>query len=613
MPDENQNNLPPEVNSGFVKKTVETPILDSDLRAHMNEVHEPGFIGFYKANKFYFWAILFGLVIIGVLAFFAFRPGQAPAPKPANIEISTEVPPNIASGGEAVYAITVKNNDSQKLVGVELELAYPEGMNYEDSQPKANNLSGTVFPVPDLVPGQNATLFIKTRVNGNINDEKKLGIKLLYNFSNFNSQFSKESSVTIKLIASDVVMQIAGPDITNNAQLVQYVLSYQNNSNKDIQNARIKLHFPSGFTYAQADPKPDLGSDTWNIGQVAKNASSTIIIQGSYTSAGPGEVKTISADFLILANDGSYFTQNTATINTSISSLPLLVTQELYADNGSGVINPGDNLRFNLNYQNNGTTAATGVNIRVDLDSKVLDLASIRAEGGVINNNSISWNAAGVSKLASLSPNQGGQLSFSVKVNNPAVKDSSKNLTVVSNIEIRSNEYSTPLPGNKLNLKVSSPSSMSSTLNFVSGALPPEVGQSTTYKVTLSLTNSTNDFSGGVLTAFIPLGSGAFDVASVNSAEAQSTQYDPSTGKLTWNFSGLPANTGRFSQPKSLSFNVTLNPSASQANQQVTLIKDINYTATDNFTQSQAKGSVKNITTADLSGEGGYSNGTVRP
>lgn len=615
MPEQNETeNQSPSQAPTFTKKTIETPILDASLRSQINNAppEESGFKGFYNANKYYFWAILFGLVVISILAYFAFKKSPITAPTPANITITTDVPNSVPSGGEAVYKITIQNNDSQKLTNLQLELAYPEGVTYNSSVPKADNLSGTFFPVPDLIPGQNAALFIKARANGNVNDEKTLNIKLHYHYINFSSEFVKDSTAVVRLVASNVFIELKGPDITNNAQLVSYILTYQNNSDKDIKNARIKIHYPDGFAFAQGQPQPDLGTDTWNISSLAKNASSTISVQGNFTGARPGESKTTKADFLILGPDGNYFTQNSASLTTAISSLPLLVSQDASPTNNS-VVNPGDIVNFTITYQNNGTIAATGVNVQIDLNSKAIDPSTIRAEGGQINNNSIVWNASGVPKLASLSPSQGGQLTFSVKVNNPASKDSSKNLTVVSNLQVKSNEYSTPFPGNQLTLKISSPIAITSNLTYVSGQLPPQVGKSTTYKVTLNLTNSGNDFAGGVLTAFVPLGSGGFVDGSVNSAETQNVQYDSSTQKLTWNFAGLLAGTGRFSQPKALSFNLTLNPSASQANQPVTLIKDINMSATDTFTQGAVTAKLKNISTTDLQGQNGFSNGTVQP
>ncbi len=606
--------------SGFVTKSVETPILDNELKEKL--IPEPsmakksffqGVKDFYGANKIYFWAILIGVVVIGILSFIAFRKTPVVAPKEANVSVSVAVPQTVQSGGEAVYQITIQNNDSQKLVKQQLELTFPDGMTYESSTPNAQNLSGTLFTVPDLIPGQNVTIFLKTKVTGNVNDQKTLDIKLHYSYNNFNSEFIKAQSSTIRLTASDVTISLQGPQSTSNAQLITYSVNYQNNSQNDIQNARIKMDYPTGFVYASANPTPDLGSDTWNIGTLAKGGSGTIQIQGTFGSAGPGQSMTATAEFLILSQDGTFFTQNSSSFTTGISSLPLLVTQVLQPDNQAGVIKPGDNLTFNVSYQNNSSLAATGVNIEVDLNSKVIDLSSVKAQGGQINNSAIVWNASGIPQLASLLPNASGQLSFSLKINNPATKDSSKNLTVVSSIKIAATEYGTAFPGNQLTLKVSSPATVGTALNFNSGQLPPQVGKSTTYQVGLSLTNSSNDFSNGVLTAFIPLGSGGFVSGSVNTAEAANVQYDASTGKLTWNFGSLPANTGRFAQAKILTFNLNLNPGSSEVNRSVVLVKDISATAKDLFTGQDVPLSARDIATSDLQGQNGYANGTVQP
>jgi hypothetical protein len=606
--------IDPSQNPQFVKKVVETPILDSDLRRQITvsdgESSEGGgFRAFYRANKFYFLAIFVGILVIGALAYFAFKKSPATAPKDANVNISVDVPGSVQSGGEAVYKITVLNNDSQKLVSMQLELTYPDGEIYENSSPPAQNISGTLFTVPDLIPGQNVMVTVIAKVTGNVNDKKTLSLKLHYQYPNFSLQFVKDQTSTITLLASNVLIELNGPVTTNNAQLVVYTVKYQNNSGADMPNTQIRMVYPDGFSFAQATPPPDLGTDTWNIGKLANSGEGNIQIQGTFSSINPGESKTAQAEFLI-GQDGQYSVQNTSSFVTAISSLPLLVTQSLQQANSNNVINPGDTLNFTVHYQNNASTVATGVNIQLTLDSKAVDLSSLRVQGGQVNNNTILWNASGVPQLQSLSPSQSGDLSYSVKINNPAVKDSSKNLSLVLSVQIQSNEYSSAFPGGQLNLKISSPSAINTVLSFVSGQLPPQVGKTTIYKVRLALSNSSNDFSNGSLSAFIPSG---FVLSSVARAESGNVQFDNSTNKLTWNVGSLPAYTGRFSQPRVLEFQVTLNPPSSQVNQSPTLVNTINFTANDLFTSQAVNISADDITTSDVAGTNGFGNGQVIP
>jgi uncharacterized repeat protein (TIGR01451 family) len=598
--------------SPFEKKTIETPILDTQVRKQIappEHVESGGFAGFYKANKYYFFAIIFGIVLISILSLLAFRKPPVTQMKEANVGVSTEAPETVASGGEAVYKITVQNNDSQKLINVELELIYPNGVTFESSSPNPENLSGTLFKVPDLISAQNVAIFVRTKISGNINEQKTLNLKLHYHYSNFNSEFIKDASSTLRLSASNVILELQGPTTTNNAQLVIYTVNYQNNSDADIKNARVKLTYPAGFTFASATPPPDVGTDTWNLTTLAKGSNGNIEIHGNFTSVNPGESKTATADFLILGDSGQYFTQNSSTFATSISSLPLLVS-EVLEQNDTGIVKPGDSLTFTIHYQNNAAIAASGVNIEADLNSKAIDLSSIRAEGAQVNNSAIVWNAAGAPQLANLTPNQSGQLSFSLKVSNPATKDSSKSLNIISNIKVVSKEYSSYFPGNQITLKVSSPSSLSKGLNFISGPLPPKVGNITNYQVTLSLSNSTNDYSNGIITASIPangLVSGSF-----TPSESKNVQYGSATGMLTWNFGSLPANTGRFSTPKTLDFQVKINPSASQVNTSPVLVKNIKYSAKDLFTGEDITGKISDVTTNDISGTNSYGNGQVQ-
>jgi len=606
----------------FQNKVVETPILNTEVREQLHQAPSSetaaggGFKGFYRANKFYFWAILFGALVIAALSYFAFRKIPAPVVTEANVSVSFEAntPGEVSSGGEMLYYIRVENKDKNNLTKLQLELVYPEGFSYLGSSPgRALNLSGTLFPVPDLISGQSASIIVKARAIGNVNDQKTLIAKLHYSYNNFNSEFVKQQQFAVRLVASDVVLELLGPKTSNNAQLVLYNIKYQNNSNEDIQNARISLSYPDGFNFSDANPKPDLGSNVWNIGTLLKGAGGNIQIQGNFTSVNPGESKTALAEFQILGSNGSFFVQNSSSFITAIANLPLLVSQSLEPDKGNSVVKPGDTLDFAIKYQNNASTPVAGVNVTVTLDSKALDLSTLRGDSGQVNNNTILWNGAVVPKLQQLQPNESGQLSFSVKVKNPATRDSSKNLTIVSSIKIKSNEYTGAFPGNDLSLKISSPSDISSSLNFLSGSLPPQVNKLTVYKVSLSLTNSSNDYTDATLSAFIPLPAGGFDAASVNAAEKSKVEFDSSTGKLTWNVGSLPAYTGKFSQSRALEFNLKLYPSSAQVSQSPLLVNNISFAAKDSFTGQDINLTGNKITTADITGTDNYSKGTVVP
>lgn len=593
-----------ENNNDFIKKPIEQPILAEGTRSRITPAATPGPLGqsFYQTNKIYIWAVVLGLVIIGVLSYFAFRTPKAPVVKEAAVNLSIETPARVPSGSDLVYNIKLLNEDSKKLTKVRLELAYPQGISYLSSVPKASNLSGTVFSIPDMVSGQSIPLIIRTRATGVIGEQKQVIAKLYYSIENFSSEFVKEKAYSVTLAESDIALDISGPSQVSNAQLVLYSLKYKNNSDKDIINARIRLQVPEGFSLAQSDPAATLGTNVWDLSKLAKGEEGEIKIQGSFKALGAGESRQVSAEFLVLGPNGEFFTQGSASITTAISSLPLLAEHEVESLASQDVVKPGDILQYTVRYQNNSSIAASGVNIAVTLNSKALDMATIQAEGGQVNNDTIIWSAAGVPNLEILNPSESGTVRFSVRVKDPVTKDSSKNLSVISNVKIKANEYQTYLPGNEITLKVSSPALISSALTYQSGDLPPKVGRSTTYKLRFSLSNSSNDFSDAVLTAFLPLGLVSFEQGSASDPKLQ---FDPATGKITWSAGLLPAHAGKFTAAKSVEFSITVRPSASHANQTPTIVKNVSFAAKDSFTSEKIELVGQNITTSDLSGNFG--------
>lgn len=564
---------------------------------------------FYRSNKWYVWAISLGVIIIAVLAFFALQPGDPTNPGEANVVVAIDAPQSAASGSEVIYKIKMENQDKAKLIKLELELVYPDGMEYVSSSPKAENITGSLFAVPDLTSGQNAVVIVKAVAQGSINEEKRLLARLHYHYSNFNSEFIKESSTTVRLVASDVALEMEGPQTTNNSETVNYVLNYANNSEKDIPNARVEITYPENFSFADSTPKPSLGKNIWNVGNLAKGQSAKINFQGSFSSAQPGQSQTFTANFQVLDAGGNYYTQATTTYTTTIAAVPLVVTLSLEDPNQS-LVNPGDTLRYLVKYQNTGSVAATGVNIVATIDLKAIEANSIQAEGATANNGTITWTAAGVSNLERLNPNASGTLRFSAKVKNPAVRDSSKNVAVNTSVKAKSNEYPAFLPGNELAVKVSSPATLKGSVKHVAGAWPLRVGQSTTMQITVSLTNSTNDFNAATLAGFVPSGV-TYDPASVFSKEAASVSYDQASGKVTWKVGVLAAHTGDFNPARSLVFNVSVTPSVSQVGQDVVLFRNISFSAKDMFTSQDINLKTEDLKSTDT--PNGFTDGRVLP
>ncbi len=587
-PDKPVSTTPPPV-----ERKLAPPISDSRFAQ---------FRHFLADNKWYVAAIVVGTLIIIGLAVFAFWPHKNERTQEAKVQLTIDAPETAQAGGELVYKIKILNQDPSKLVDMNLELVYDEGVTYSSSSPKPENLSGSSFKVPDLTNGQNAAIIIKTIVQGNVNDDKKLVARLRYRFDNFNSPFSMEASHTAKLVAADVVLDLSGPEQANNSEVVKYDLFYRNSSTKDIDNARVQITYPEGFNYASSSPEPSLGNNIWNLGTLKANGNGKINFQGSFKSSRSGQSFDFKAELLVLDDTGSFFTQAATNFTTSISAKPLTIEAKTASGTGAGgVVNPGDTVTIELKFQNNTQVVNTGTQVVAQIESDAIVDGSIKTESGFVQDQSVTWNGSSLPLLASLNPNDSGTIKLSFKIKDPATSSNDKNLAITVKPKIKSNQNSAFISGSDLELKISSPAGLGGGVTSVSGALPPQVGKESTFKVSLSFSNSSNDFRDGVLTGVIPVGVN-IDSNSFTQSEKNLVKFDNTTGKLTWNLGQLAAHSGDGNPERTLEFTVKITPSNSQVGQSIVLFKNIDFFATDDFTGQSIALDLSDLGTNNLTG-----------
>ncbi len=590
----------------FTKQPLGNSSLDQDTRDKISPAQdaspavsglESQGTGFFAKNKWFVLVFVLAIVVIGILTLFIFR--KPNSVKEGKVTIDLVVPSEVPSSGEAVVRAVVSNNDSTTLTHLELEMVYPSGTVFVSSNPEAKNLSGTLYSLPDISPGANVATLIKLKFEGGVGTNAPITARLKYSLAGSSASFTKEQQTTAKLVAAGVSVELQGPVTATNAQLVSYTVHYANQSTEGFDRVRVKLGFPSSFQFASATPASTQGTDTWDIGQLAPTAEGTITVSGTFLSASLGQGVTVNASVLVPDKNGGYYVQAESQFSTSISTQPLVVTQSL--DNGeqTSVADPGNTLQYKLSYQNNASVAARGVRIVMTIDSATMDTSTVQAEGALVSGNTITWSAASKSELEVVNPNEAGTVLVSFRIKDPPVKDRSINPDVITNVKIKSDEYDTFLPGNKMQVKIATKARLEGTVAFVDGQKPPRVGQQSRYSVSISVKNTTSDVTGSDIVMFVATGAGSFDKATVNKEEANAVSFDTSTGKLVWHVATLKAHVGEFSPARILQFTLRAVPGASQAGLPLPLVKNIIFTGTNDFTAQTITKSITQLTTSD--------------
>ncbi|MBP9686560.1 MAG: hypothetical protein KBD66_02045 [Candidatus Doudnabacteria bacterium] len=552
---------------------------------------------FWQRNKWFIFISVIACGVIAILGFFALRNPGAPAePK---VSVTLEMPETAPSGSEVVVKVILANQDSHALESASLEMVYPTGMSFVSANPSAENLSGSQFSLPAVPAGLNVAVLLKVRCEGSVGDTLALLGKVKYKLAGISADFTKEVQKRVQLTAAGAGVSINGPAQAVNAGVLTYTVQYSNQSAQPFDRVRVKLVSPQGFQFASSDPAPSQGTDTWDITPFPAGATGEIKILGSFVGGQPGQSYTLVAQLLVPDKNGQFYVQTEQQFVTALQDQPLLVAQSMVGGDSGKSAKAGDTLQYRVQYRNNASVPAQGVRIVFSVDSTVVDLGSMQAEAGQIAGNTVTFSAAGDSRLETLRSGEEGAVTVSLRLKDPLVADRTINPTLVTSVKIRSDEYDTFLPGNTLTIPLATAVKFERSATYVSGAVPPKVGQQTMYKIKLSLRNTTSDAQDASVQLFVAPGGAAFDKASVNSEEAAAVTYDASTGKLAWKVGTLAAHTGTFSPVRTLEFTVKVTPAVSGVGKPVKLVRDITFRGTDSGVAAPVTLTAPEVTSQD--------------
>ncbi len=497
-----------------------------------------------------------------------------------NVILNIDGPSTLASGNEGEFVISYINGENADLSGITLEVFYPTNFKFASSTPKPAASNGQRFDLPVLRQGQVGTVTIQGKINGATGESKEIRARLAFTPANFSSEFTANTSFQTTLAAPEMELEITGPTEATNGQNLTFTVNYKNVSTKQLDATAIELKYPEGFKFTSSVPAPSKNNNYWTLGNLTVGSGGKIEVTGSFTGD-PNSTQLIAGDFGIVLASG-FAPQIHASAEFKIISSTLSLTQK--SDPQSN-INLGQELRITLDYGNYGTSPQTNVVIAVTLDGVSLDLPKIKTSTGIITGNVITWKSATVNGLSQLMPNQKGQVSFTVPLK-PNISTNLKNQIIKSSTTIASDQ--TPvIRGQEISLKLNSELALITSGRFVSGAMPMQVGQSTLFEITLLLTNLGNDISDTSVVASLPLPSSAWVDIILPDSEKQNVTFDKNAGKIRWKPGNLAAFVGKYSPARTLSFRLQVTPEEKDRGSIMTLLKDIQATATDTFTEKE--------------------------
>jgi hypothetical protein len=525
-----------------------------------------------------------------------------------NITATIDGPKTLPQGTPGRWDVKIINNEPVPINDVDVEMQFDKDLsitqylnyqpiNQEKTNFKTNKIDG-------LGLGQNSFLIsFEGFLNAQVDIETMMQGKITYTPAPLVGQKNSQRQLEIaglrtKIISPEVKLSI---DPTNgsiqNGGEVEYVIKVKNTKDKDLQDLRLKLEYPSGnvFSYtssqftasntAQNKTSPDDGDNTWFIPRLAGLTEQSLSVKGILKVKSQQKVE-FGAELSMKNASSTYRELAKSFKGVFVSSQPVIISTRIDKDNKTFV--PGETLKVSVDYFNQSQEVLKNVEIIASMDDKsnLLDLASFSFVGGSraeINNNQIQWAGVNTPQLVTVTPQTRGKLNYTVKVKKdlldqtkpqseytikPQVAIQAANLQPISQsgdtYKMRSNLRFTQLPTEEVKIDNKTQANRRR------------------YKLTWKVANEQNEIDELVVKAFTRLPPSAWQKASVTPSESN-LEYNPNNGEIIWKIPKIESYTGIDEAKPAITVSFELEVEI-QNGKLITLLESPTISARDNFT-----------------------------
>ena len=522
--------------------------------------------------------------------------------RPQEVEIRVEAREEIESGETLTIAIPYKNVSRAPLREIELTIILPPGTRIKEGGSEYEAPVRIAKSLSDLAPGEDRLEEITVRMFGREGDSGKTEVSLGYRPENVSARFTANASQFFRIVRVPLGVTWEIPDTLSEGQDVNMLVRYSSNSRDTFENLSLRIDFPPGFAFEDANPKPSEGTSIWNIGTLRSGGSGVIAIRGKITGE-EGEIKTFRGGVGVYRYDLKSWTPYFDSFHEAKIAITPLVVRGRLDESRVSSINVGDLLRFEIQYQNNTPYPLKDVIVKSEISGSILEFQTMNiSQGGVFDfpSRSIIWGPANHAQFRELPPGGAGVLTFFIntKQSPPVRTAEDKNLVVRLASHIEASGVPRELIGTDLahddviEFKVNSKILFSGKALYTysslrnSGPVPPRVGQKTTYAVLWEIRNFTNGLKNAEVKTSLPPNvkwENAFIPSDRNII------YTQSSGEVKWKIGTIEAGKGVLTPALTAAFRVSIIPSEVDVGLPITLVNQSTFTADDDFTGKHAE------------------------
>ena len=523
------------------------------------------------------------------------------------IQISMSGPQFIGGGEVMSLQVAVSNQNTVPIESATLILKYPNGTRSVGDSPR--NLFEERIPVEDIAPGEVQNIPVSVAVFGEENADKRIEATIEYRVNGSNGMFYKEAeSLAFKISSSPLVLRIDNLEKVASGQIVDLTITAVSNASSPLTDILISASYPNGFSFEKSEPAPIYGQNVWQIDKILPEEEIKIKIQGVVTGlteekfrinfdAGPADPDN---RFLVGANlaDG---------VADFIIERPF-IDIEINIDGDKDrqvVVNEGESSVVGLKITNTLEETVYDMVVEVVPGGNALTETSIKSKRGFYNSNNgtVRWEVSNNESFDKVFPGDSRQLDFQI---DPGPNRTTASYDLVVNVYARrvaeTSAAETLIGTVRAQAKYSSSVAVGSQASLKSGPIPPEVGQTSVYTLSLVAEAGANDMANAIVETSLPL-----YVEWLDSYEADGdVSYNSVSKKIQWTIGDISSG-----KRKEFKFDVSILPSISQVETNPVLLNTQTMRANDRFTSALLQDTATPVTT-ELSTEMGLPKGNGR-
>ncbi len=515
------------------------------------------------------------------------------------------------NGGEDLpLSVEIKNNNSVALELADLIVEYPKG----SATASPADLTRTRFNLGTVPAGKSAHQDVTIVLYGEQSSSRNIHMSLEYRLHGENAIYTSERDFPITISSAPVTLTVEGPTETNPNQEIVLKIKASLNATKAVPGMLVGLEYPPGFQFTESDPKAAYSNTIFDIGDLKPGDQKTITIKGKLLGE-DGETKSFRIyGGAAKGNDKSRIeTIFNSYIHTISIQKPFFETHIIINgdSNDNVAISSGENVNISIPWENNLPTQIRDAQIIASISGSAYNPTLVEAgsEGYFdSNNNTITWDKNTVDDFRSVEPGASGSVGFSIS--SAQLSSGSHNFlkdpSIVVKVSIRGTQVDAGNITREVNgsetktMKVTSDFHIASQALYSSGPfsntgpIPPIAGQTSTYTILWSITNTANRITSAEARTTLP---SWVTWKGTTSPQNANIAYNSATREVVWKLGTVERGAGLSGTLYQAGFQVSFTPSTSQIDSAPKLISETTLTGIDAFTGKQIKQTKAFLTT----------------